>query len=208
MRRDSIVLGISGVFFGLLVGWIIGSQQGTGGPRPAAAPVAATPTPAAGAGAAAPLDENRARALQAQAESSPQDAAVRIELGNLYFDAERYPDAVRWYEDALRIDPKNANASTDLGVAYYYMNQPDRALQQFAVSLSINPKHPKTLLSQGIVMAFGKQDLEGASRSWQQVIEAAPDSPEGRAAKQALDNMTSAHPGVGGTAPPKAPGQP
>ena len=207
MRRDSIVLGISGVFFGLLVGWIIGSQQGTtGGHRPAAAPAAATPAPAAGAGAAVPLDENRARALQAQAESSPQDPAVRIELGNLYFDAERYPDAIRWYEDALKIDPKNANASTDLGVAYYYMNQPDRALQQFAVSLSINPKHAKTLLNQGIVMAFGKQDLEGASRSWEQVIALAPDSPEGRAAKQALDNMKSAHPG--GAIPPKAPGQP
>jgi len=207
MRRDSIVLGISGVFFGLLVGWIIGSQQGTtGGPRPATAPAAATPAPAAGAGAAVPLDENRARALQAQAESSPQDPAVRIELGNLYFDAERYPDAIRWYEDALKIDPKNPNASTDLGVAYYYMNQPDRALQQFALSLSINPKHAKTLLNQGIVMAFGKQDLEGASRSWEQVIALAPDSPEGRAAKQALDNMKSAHPG--GAIPPKAPGQP
>ena len=192
------------MFFGLLVGWIIGSQQGTGGPRPPAATAAATPTPAAGTGAAAPLDENRARALQAQAESGPQDAAVRIELGNLYFDAERYPDAVRWYEDALRIDPKNANASTDLGVAYYYMNQPDRALQQFGVSLSIDPKHPKTLLNQGIVMAFGKQDLEGASRSWQQVIALAPDSPEGRAAKQALDSLKSAHPGMGG--PAGAPG--
>ena len=208
MRRDSLVLAISGVFFGLLVGWIIGSQQGAGGQRPQAPPAAATPAPAAGAGAAVPLDENRARALQAQAESSPQDPAVRIELGNLYFDAERYPDAIRWYEDALKIDPKNPNASTDLGVAYYYMNQPDRALQQFAVSLSMDPKHAKTLLNQGIVMAFGKQDLEGATRSWEQAIALAPDSPEGRAAKQALDNMKSAHPGVGGTAQPKAPGQP
>jgi len=206
MRRDSLVLAISGVFFGLLVGWIIGSQQGTGGQMPPAAPAAATPTPASSAGAAAPLDETRARALQVQAESNPRDAAVRVDLGNLYFDAERYPDAIRWYEDALKVDPKNVNASTDLGVAYYYMNQPDRALQQFAVSLSMDPKHAKTLLNQGIVMAFGKQDLEGATRSWEQAIALAPDSPEGRAAKQALDNMKSAHPG--GAIPPKAPGQP
>lgn len=206
MRRDSLVLAISGVFFGLLVGWIIGSQQGAGGPRPAAAPAAATPAPASGM--AAPLDETRARALQVQAESSPNDAAVRVDLGNLYFDAERYPDAVRWYEDALKIDPKHVNASTDLGVAYYYMNQPDRALQQFAVSLSIDPKHAKTLLNQGIVRAFGKQDLEGATQSWEQVVAASPDSPEGRAARQALDNMKSAHPGVGSAASPKPPGQP
>jgi tetratricopeptide (TPR) repeat protein len=200
-------MAVSGVFFGLLVGWIIGSQQGGGGPRPAAAPAAATPAPVTAA--AAPLDETRARALQVQAESRPNDAAVRVELGNLYFDAERYPDAVRWYEDALKVDPKNVNASTDLGVAYYYMNQPDRALQQFEVSLSIDPKHAKTLLNQGIVRAFGKQDLDGATQSWEQVVAAAPDSPEGRAARQALDNMKSAHPpGVGGAAPAKPPGQP
>ncbi len=208
MKRDSLALAISGVFFGLLVGWIIGSQQGAGGPRSAVAPAAATPAPAAGGGTAAPLDETRARALQVQAESNRGDAAVRVELANLYFDAERYPDAVRWYEEALSVDPKNVNASTDLGVAFYYMNQPDRALQQFTVSLAMDPKHAKTLLNQGIVMAFGKQDLDGATRSWEQVVALAPDSPEGRSARQALDNMKSAHPGMGGAASPKPPGQP
>ena len=66
------------------------------------------------------------------------------------------------------------NASTDLGIAYYYMNQPDRALQQFERSLAIDPKHTKTLLNIGIVRAFGKQDLEGAAKAWQQVIDIAP----------------------------------
>ena len=30
MSRDSVIFGIAGVFFGILVGWIIGSQQGGG----------------------------------------------------------------------------------------------------------------------------------------------------------------------------------
>jgi hypothetical protein len=33
MKRESIVFLISGTFFGLIVGWILGSQQ-TVGPRP------------------------------------------------------------------------------------------------------------------------------------------------------------------------------
>ncbi len=69
--------------------------------------------------------------------------------------------------------------STDLGVAYYYTNQPDRALAQFDKSLAIDPKHIKTLLNVGIVRAFGKQDLAGAGKAWQQVVDLAPDSPEG-----------------------------
>lgn len=205
MRGESLVFAVAGTFFGVLVGWIIGSQQAGTGSRALGQP-AATTAPAAATPAAVPLDENRARALQAQAESQPADAAVRVELGNLYFDAERYQDAIRWYEAALKIDPKNPNASTDLGVAYYYTNQPDRALQQFDVSLALDPKHTKTLLNQGIVRAFGKQDLDGAAKSWQQAVAIAPESPEGRAAKRALDNMKSAHPGGGGDTSARPPG--
>ena len=81
------------------------------------------------------------------------------------------------------------NVSTDLGVCYYYTNQPDKALEQFAASLKLDPKHAKTLLNVGIVKAFGKQDLDGALQAWQQVIQVSPNSPEGQAAKRALDSL-------------------
>ena len=53
----------------------------------------------------------------------------------MYFDAGRFQEAAEWYEAALKIHPKDVNASTDLGIAYYYMNQPDQALAQFDTSL-------------------------------------------------------------------------
>ena len=121
-----------------------------------------------------------------------------MQLGNLYFDAERFDDAVKWYEEALTIDPQNVNASTDLGIAYYYTNQPDRALAQFDRSLAIDPKHSKTLLNIGIVRAFGKQDLDGAGQG----VAAGPRRCAGLAEagprKQALDGLRSAHPDVPG----------
>ena len=193
MPKESVVLGIAGMFFGLLVGWIIGSQQGT--LRPPAVP--ATSGVAQQTQAPAPaLDEKRASDLRASAEQNPADASIRVQLANLYFDSERFQDAAKWYEEALKISPRDADASTDLGIAYYYMNQPDRALEQFQRSLAADPSHSKTYLNIGVVRAFGKQDLEGAARAWQKVIELAPDSPEGRAAKQALDGVRNAHPGV------------
>ena len=207
MQRESIIFAVSGAFFGLLVGWILGTQQA----RPAA-PVAATTTMASQPGSSAatpnapapkPVDPARVRTLESAASAAPSDPAPRIELGNTYFDAEQYPEAARWYEQALRIDPKNVNVSTDLGVSYYYTNQPDRALAQFDRSLAIDPRHAKTLLNVGIVRAFGKQDLKGATEAWQQVVQIAPDSDEGRAARQALEAVKSAHPDLtGGTAPP------
>lgn len=195
MRAESIVFAIAGSLFGLIVGWILGSQTaGTSRPPAPVAEQAAAPAASTGQPAAAPLDQNRVQALRTAAEQSPTDVEPRVQLGNLYFDAEQYSDAVTWYEAALALKPADANVSTDLGVAYYYMNQPDRAVKQFEHSLSVDPKHTKTLLNMGIVKAFGKQDLNGAAAAWQQVVALAPDSPEGKAARKALDGLQSAHP--------------
>jgi tetratricopeptide (TPR) repeat protein len=133
-------------------------------------------------------------------ENDPKNARAAVQLANTYFDAERYPDAIKWYEASLQIEPSDPDASTDLAVSYYYTGQIDRALQQFDVSLKLNPKHTKTMLNQGIVLAFGKQDLAGAQKSWEQVVALAPDSPEGQAAKRALEGVASAgHPGATAT---------
>ena len=84
-----MLFGIAGVFFGLLLGWIIGSQQAGSCPADATAPEAQhrrsrrRPTPP-------PLDEARVDALRAPPQNNPEDAAPRVELGNLYFDHERF----------------------------------------------------------------------------------------------------------------------
>ena len=188
-------MGIAGVFFGVLVGWIIGTQQQGGRPALPAAPAAAAPQ-AGGAQAPPPIDEARASAMRTTAQQNPTDAVTRVQLGNMYFDAGRYPEAVQWYEQAMKLQPKDVNVSTDLGISYYYMNDADKALAQFARSLEIDPKHTKTLLNMGIVRAYGKQDLKGASEAWQRVIATAPNTEEARAAQQALDGVKAAHPDI------------
>jgi tetratricopeptide (TPR) repeat protein len=86
------------------------------------------------------------------------------------------------------------NASTDLGVSYYLTNQADRALTQFEYSLSIDPVHAKTLYNVGIVRAFGKEDLVGATTAWDRLIEVAPDTEEANRARTALQTLRTNHP--------------
>jgi tetratricopeptide (TPR) repeat protein len=199
VKSESIAFGIAGIAFGLIAGWIIGTQQATSRQPPAQAATASAPAQANTR--AAVLDESKVTALKSVAEREPSNAKPRIDLGNLYFDAERYDDAITWYEAAVKLAPRDVNLSTDLGVCYYYTNQPDKALAQFDKSLAIDPKHAKTLLNLGIVRAFGKQDLAGATMAWEQVMAIDPNSPEGQAAKRALDTLRSAH---GGDAKPGA----
>ena len=204
MKLESIVFAIAGVFFGLIAGWIIGSQQETISSRAAVpsaenAPSSAPPA-GRGAGAAAPaiLDDTKVQALRNVVDRDPKNAVARAQLGNLYYDAGRYVDAIKWYGESVALDPRDVSVSTDLGVSYYYNNQPDLAIKQLEHSLQVDPKHTKSLLNLGVVRAFGKQDLKGATEVWRRLVDMAPESPEGRQAKQALDSLSSAH----GTAVP------
>jgi tetratricopeptide (TPR) repeat protein len=104
----------------------------------------------------------------------------------------------------VRLDPKNVDASTDLGVSYYYSNRPDEALEQFSHSLSLNPEHTKTLLNQGIVLAFGKNDLDAAAESWKKVVAIAPQSQEAQAAQRGLEGIAASRNNA--AAPPATPG--
>jgi tetratricopeptide (TPR) repeat protein len=210
MSREALVYAVSGTFFGLLMGWILGSQTGRArvpspAPQAAAAPAQAGPD----APAPKPVDMQRVAMLEKQANAETTNAAVRAELGNLYFDADRFDLAIPWYQAALRITPRDVNVSTDLATALYATNRVDDALAQVDHSLSIDPDHLKTLLNRGLFLAFGKQDLDGASRSFERVMTLAPDSEEGLRAKTGLEGIRAAHsgaPGVAGSAPTGAGG--
>jgi cytochrome c-type biogenesis protein CcmH/NrfG len=199
MKLESIVYAIAGVCFGLIAGWIIGAQQAIISSRTATPPIAqSTPQqtpPAESANTSTPaiLDESKVQALRTVAERDPKNAAARAQLGNVYYDAGRYPDAIKWYGESLTLNPKDVNVSTDLGVSYYYNNQIDLAIRQLEHSLELDPRHAKSLLNLGVVRAFGKQDLKGATEVWRRLVEIAPESPEGRQARKALDSLSSAH---------------
>jgi tetratricopeptide (TPR) repeat protein len=194
MKAESIVFAVAGMFFGVILGWVIASQIAEN-QAPGRAVQPAAPAPAAAGQPAPVLDQQRVDALMAAIKQNPNDAGAHVELGNAYFDAERWQDAIPFYERAFQLDSKNPNVSTDLGVAYYQTNRTDDALAQFDKSLAIDPTHTKTLLNKGIVLAFGKEDLNGASEEWKKVVALAPDSPEGQAARRALEGVAAAHAG-------------
>ena len=197
MKLDAVVYTVAGMAFGVILGWVIGSQQlGRTATVPAAAPVqqqsAAPPAGQPGGRQAPVLDQARVDQLTSAIDTDPKNTTAIVQLANVYFDAERFTDAISWYEKAVALDPKDADVSTDLGVSYYYTNRTDEALTRFEESLKINPNHTKTLLNKGIVLAFGKEDLKGAAAQWQKVVELAPGTPEGEAAKRALEGVAAA----------------
>jgi len=120
------------------------------------------------------LDEAQATAMRNVADRDPKNVESRVQLGNLYFDAQRYHERSSGTKEALALNPADANVSTDLAVSYYYTDQTDKALAQFERSLKTDPTHVKTYLNMGVVQAFGKQDLKAAAAAWEEVLKLAP----------------------------------
>jgi len=196
MKLESAVYAVAGMCFGIILGWVIAAQQARSGalaPAPAApAATQAAPTQQNTQRQAPALDEGKVQSLTTILKSDPNNASAMLQLANTYFDAERFNDAISWYERTLKVEPTNVDANTDLGVSYYYVNRTNEALATFEKSLQMNPKHTKTLLNKGIVLAFGKEDLKGAAVEWQKVVDLAPTSPEGEAARRALEGVAAA----------------
>src|SRR5687767_14419718 len=113
MKADSIVFAVAGMCFGVILGWVIASQQAV--VAPVSVPAASAPA-APGAGnttrQAPPLDQAKVQSLTTILKSDPKNAGAAVQLANTYFDAEQYPDAIKWYEQSLQLDPKNPDAST------------------------------------------------------------------------------------------------
>ena len=195
--------------FGVLLGWVLATMNDsritTSAPAAAAA-AAAAPQQEPSAGnerAPAQLDEGEVQALTTILTNDPNNAGAAAQLAETYFRAERMDEAIKWYREALRLDPKNVNASTQLGMSLFVTQGAEPALAQFEKSLQLDPKHARTLLSKGIVLWQGKNDLAGAETAWRRVVEMAPDSPEAELAQQGLKGLSGRQ--GGGAAPSEGP---
>ena len=124
------------------------------------------------------MADTQAQPLLAQLASNPNNVALLNQVGNLYYDAQQYPEAAKYYESSLKIDPKATNVRTDLGTAYHLMGQPDKAIQEYDEVLKIDSKHANALFNEGMVKWQDKMDLNGAIVAWKRLLETNPDYPQ------------------------------
>ncbi len=149
--------------------------------QPAAGGPAATPT-------AASLDTARVRTLEAAALANPKDVESRIELGNLYYDVGRFPEAIGWYAKALDLSPNNTDVRTDLATAYYYTGDVARAIDEGRKVLAIDPNKLQTRLNMGIwLTSLNPPNTAEALQHWQVVVNLYPGSDGAKQAQGFID---------------------
>src|SRR5258708_1892817 len=135
MTSDNIVFGICSPLLGLIMGSVVigpkiaqsklaGSSESApaeGAPMASAsAPASATPNaPFAGGGSANAMEAVRSQlaVLKQTIEKDPNNFEALGQLGNMYMDAAKYPQAIDYYQRALKIR-EEPNLRTDLDICY------------------------------------------------------------------------------------------
>jgi len=182
----SVICLLVGVAVGYLARGSAPAQPSQAGPAQSESAQAAAPGNAMSAAAnAGPTPEElrkmadtQAQPLLAQLTSDPNNADLLYKVGNLYYDAQQYPEAVKYYERSLAINPKETDVRTDLATAYHLMGQPDRAIQEYDAVLKIDGKHANALFNEGMVKWQDKMDLNGAITAWKRLLETNPNYPQ------------------------------
>lgn len=136
---------------------------------PATAPAAATQ--------AAPDPEAIIRSLQERVGADPKDADGWYQLGWVYFETGKYPDAARAYRRATDLKPDDATAWSSLGEALVMADErnpmPDEAARAFDKALAIDPKDPRARYF-GAVRKDLAGDHKGAIDDWFALLKDTP----------------------------------
>ncbi len=197
-----LVIGAVCLIAGLVVGYYFGRQTSgtglTGG--------AATPSQGSDSGSQANLvdpavlQQNEAR-LKSALASNPNDAKTLIQLGNLYYDSNRFREAVDYYGRALDLDPRNVDVRTDRGTGYWNLGQADSAITDFQKALEVDPSHAQTLYNMGVVYLSGKNNPAEARKAWEKLLATNPNYPDRAKVLEQISSLGGAPQGM-----PAAPG--
>jgi len=163
MNRDTIVFSVCSFLLGLTIGsLLIGPhlKRFGGAPRPSAASegIAAE---GGGAPQGTPMESVRAQIAQLNAtiERDPKNFEALAQLGGMYMDAAKYPQAIGYFERALAVrdDP---GIRTDLGICYRQSGQLDRALASFQKASADAPNDWQPLYNEVAVLGEMKRFTE------------------------------------------------
>jgi len=99
---------------------------------------------------------------QATAEADPGSAQSQFELGNAFYQAGQWTQAVEAYKKAIEIDPSYQAAYANLGATYYQQLQFDLAASQYEKALELNPQDGESAYNLGAI--YLQQALTGSDQ--------------------------------------------
>jgi Flp pilus assembly protein TadD len=194
MKRETIIFTICGFVLGLTLGSLVigpkiaqsklagaseappaamGQEPATG--QPPAMGQASSPPAAPGGNAMAAVMQQLA-SLKETVARDPNNVEALVQLGDMYMDAAKFPQAAGYLERAIAVRD-DANVRMDLGICYKQSAQPERALTEFQRSEKLAPGQWQPLFNEAIILVELRR-MDEAKSLTAKLQQMRPDDPE------------------------------
>ena len=178
MHRNPWFTLILGLIVGITIGYVLAERQAV--PPAKAIRLGLNPQVAAQQGEELPdghppvdgasgADAQRLRQQVAELEgllaANPNDAGLMAAMGNIYFDASRWPDARDWYEKALQVSSGDPNILTDLAVVYRNLGEFERSIELLDRAIAVDSGHWQAWYNKVVVYQFDLHQHDDAAKA-------------------------------------------
>jgi tetratricopeptide (TPR) repeat protein len=120
-------------------------------------------------------------------KGAPANSAVIVnKTGIAYQQLQELAMAKKYYERAVKIDPRYAEAINNLGTIYYERKSYRRAVSQYKKALSLMPPNAASILSNLATAYFARKDYKLASEAFEKALELDPNVFEQRSTSGVL----------------------
>jgi tetratricopeptide (TPR) repeat protein len=127
-----------------------------------------------GRGDIAMARKNYRQAIADYQEVQPSTAILLNKTGIAYHQLLELGLAKKYYEKALKANPKYAEAMNNLGTIYYAAKNYRRALNEYKKALQLDSTSASIYSNLGTAY-FGRKDYKDAAEAWQHALQLDPD---------------------------------
>ena len=122
-------------------------------------------------------------------EKDPKNLQALIALGNIYYDGQKFEEALVYYKKALEIDPKISAVWTDMGTMYHQLGKVDSSIICFQKGVDFDSKNKAAWFNLGLVYAYDKKEEKKALWAWKRFLELSPDDPHVQVIKDEMEKL-------------------
>lgn len=101
------------------------------------------------------------------------DAAVWNNRGADLYNAGRYQQAIKAFDQAIKMNPRYTDAYSNRGAAYDALNQPERAVVDYSKALKLNPRFTSSYINRALAYCDLAKFQESIA-DWNVVLKRSP----------------------------------
>jgi tetratricopeptide (TPR) repeat protein len=136
-------------------------------------------------------DADRSYAAQTRGlKLDPSNFELMVDRGLTQFFQKRYWEALDDFNEAHALAPQRPDIVLYMARAYIYLEEYDLALQLVDEAVALEPDNPDALLQRGLLRRL-KHDDAGALADWGKVVQMAPNTPAGDAARKNIEELNA-----------------